>query len=152
MPKNKPRKRKNGFFFRNYRESIDYIKESKWFVYSIFFIFLFFALIGFFIPAPAALNTIILGFLENLLAQTKDLSASQLITFIFFNNVQTSLTGMLFGIFFGVFSVFTTLANGYLLGFVAEKAVSTGGILFFGDFFLMEFLNCLLCSFPLGLA
>ncbi len=129
MPKRKLQRRKNQFFSENYRESIDYIKESKMFIYSVVFIFFFFALIGFFIPVPPSLNTIIVNFIENLIATTKDMSASQLITFIFFNNVQSSLLGMLFGVFFGVFSVFTTLVNGYLLGFVAKKAVSTEGIL-----------------------
>lgn len=129
MAKKRLKKEKNGFFRKNFRESVDFIKESKGFIYAVIFLFFFFALIGFFIPVPASLNTIIINFLENLLASTKDMSASQLITFIFFNNVQSSLLGMLFGVFFSIFSVFTAIANGYLLGFVAVKAVSAGGIL-----------------------
>jgi len=121
-------KTKSNFFKRGFQESWNYMKESRNFIYSIIFIFLLFALIGFFIPAPAILEQKILEFIEDLLRKTQGMSSSDLIAFIFFNNLQSSFLGMVFGIFFGIFSVLTTLANGYVLGFVAAKTVESSGI------------------------
>ncbi len=128
MAKKSKINRKPGFFRKGYRESIDYIKESKNFIYSIIIVFLFFALIGFFIPAPPLLEQKILEFIEELLRKTQGMSTPELISFIFFNNLQSSFLGMVFGIFLGIFSVITTLANGYLLGFVASKTTEGEGI------------------------
>jgi len=129
MAKKRKKNRKKGFFRKRYEESIKYVKESKNFIYSIIIIFLFFAFIGFFIPAPPLLEKRILEFIEELLAKTQGMSPRELITFIFFNNLQSSFLGMLFGVFLGIFSVITTLANGYLLGFVAAKIVGAEGII-----------------------
>jgi stage II sporulation protein M len=50
------------------------------------------------------------------------------IEFIFFNNIQSSFIGMLFGIILGIFPVIAAVANGYLLGFVAETTAEEAGI------------------------
>ena len=120
--------KRKGFFRENYRESLDYIKDSRNFIYSIMAIFLSFSFIGFFVPAPSVLETKILEFIAELLRETGGLSQLELIKFIFFNNIQSSFIGMLFGIILGIFPVIAALANGYLLGFVAEKTAETGGI------------------------
>ncbi|MCX6749337.1 MAG: stage II sporulation protein M [Candidatus Pacearchaeota archaeon] len=124
----KKQNKKSSFFKRGFQESWNYIKESRNFIYSIIFIFLLFALIGFFLPAPAILEQKILEFIEELLKETQGMSSSELISFIFFNNLQSSFLGMIFGIFLGIFSVLTTLANGYVIGFVAAKTVESSGI------------------------
>lgn len=124
MIKNK----RKGFFRENYRESVGYIKDSRNFIYSIIIIFLSFSFIGFFVPAPPMLEARILEFIEELLRKTGGLSQLELIKFIFFNNIQSSFIGMLFGIILGIFPVIATVANGYLLGFVAEKTAEAGGI------------------------
>ena len=120
--------KRKGFFRENYRESLDYIKDSRNFIYSIMIIFLSFSFIGFFVPAPPMLEARILEFIEELLRKTGGLSQLELIKFIFFNNIQSSFIGMLFGIILGIFPVIATVANGYLLGFVAEKTAEAGGI------------------------
>ena len=120
--------KRKGFFRENYRESLDYIKDSRNFIYSIMIIFLSFSFIGFFVPAPSVLETKILEFIAELLRETGGLSQLELIKFIFFNNIQSSFIGMLFGIVLGIFPVIAALANGYLLGFVAEKTAETVGI------------------------
>lgn len=112
----------------NYVEGFDYIRDSRNFIYSVIIVFLFFSFIGFFIQAPPILEERILEFIEELLRKTEGMSRSELISFIFFNNLQSSFTGMLFGIVLGIFPMLTTLANGYVLGFVAEKTVENGGI------------------------
>ncbi|HIH13635.1 MAG TPA: stage II sporulation protein M [Candidatus Nanoarchaeia archaeon] len=125
----KRKNKKTSFLRESYKESFDYIRYSRKFIYSIIIIFLFFSLIGFFVPIPPALEARILEFIEELLRKTEGLSQLELIKFIFFNNLQSSFVGMLFGIILGIFPVLSTLANGYLLGFVAEKTVKEGGIL-----------------------
>lgn len=124
----KKKARKKNFFMENYRESLNYIRDSRNFIYSIIIVFLFFSFIGFFFPAPPLLEQRILEFIEELLRKTEGMSQMELTRFIFLNNIQSSFTGMLFGIIFGVFPVLVTVANGYLLGFVAERTTEIGGI------------------------
>ena len=120
--------KRKSFFRENYKESFAYIKDSRNFIYAIIFVFLFFFLIGFFAPTPAILEKRILDFIDTLLKQTEGMSQLELTKFIFFNNIQSSFIGMIFGIILGIFPVLTTLANGYLLGFVAAKTVGGEGI------------------------
>lgn len=126
--KKKKQNKKRGFFGESYRESFNYIKDSRKFIYSIIVIFLLFSILGFFIKAPSVLETKILNFIENLLNKTENMSQFELIKFIFFNNLQSSFVGMLFGIVLGIFPALITMANGYLLGFVAAKTVGVEGI------------------------
>jgi len=121
------RKKKN-FFKENYRESLNYIRESRNFIYSAIIIFLFFSLAGFFIPAPPLLEEKILEFIEELLRKTEGMSQAELIRFILLNNIQSSFIGMLFGIIFGIFPLLAALTNGYILGFVAAKTAEGAGI------------------------
>ena len=113
---------------REYKDSWDYIKESRNFIYSIIGVFFAFALIGFFVPASEDLTKIILEFIEKLLEQTKDMSQFELIRFIFVNNLQSSFFGLIFGVALGIFPVLATVANGYILGFVGKMSVESGGI------------------------
>lgn len=124
----KNQNKKLDFFRKSFRESLNYIKDSKNFIYSIIAIFLLFSLIGFFAPTPTILEKRILEFIDALLKQTEGMSQLELTKFIFFNNLQSSFIGMLFGIILGIFPLLTTLANGYLLGFVAAKTVGSEGI------------------------
>ena len=126
--KRKKKTRRKSFFTENYRESLNYIRDSRNFIYSVIIIFLFFSLIGFFIPAPPLLEEKILEFIEELLRKTEGMSQGELIRFIFLNNIQSSFTGMPFGIILGVFPLIATLTNGYVLGFVAAKSAENGGI------------------------
>ena len=56
------------------------------------------------------------------------MSQKEIITFIFLNNIQSSFTGMLFGIILGIFPIIAVIVNGYLVGFVSAKAVEVGGM------------------------
>ncbi|MCK4552839.1 stage II sporulation protein M [Candidatus Pacearchaeota archaeon] len=113
---------------REYKESWNYIKESKNFIYSIIGVFFGFTLIGFFVPASEEITKIILEFIEKLLEQTKDMSQLELIRFIFVNNLQSSFFGLIFGVALGIFPVLAAVANGYVLGFVGAISVETEGI------------------------
>lgn len=116
------------FFRENYRLSWKYLRESKNFVYATIIGFVFFILLGILIPIPPVLEQRILDLIAEILERTSGMSQGQLISFIFFNNLQTSFFGMIFGFFLGIFSFLTIAINGYLLGFVSEKVVQAEGI------------------------
>lgn len=122
------KKKKENFFTENYRKSWEYIKASKHYIYIILIVFFLFVFIGAFIPTPALLEEQILEYIQKLLEMTSGMSRGELISFIFFNNLQSSFFGIFFGIVFGIFSMITSVLNGYLLGFVSAKAVYEGGI------------------------
>ncbi len=125
----KNKTRKNFNLKNEYKKSWNYIKESQNFIYIIISIFLFFVLVGFFIPAPESLAEQILRFIGELLEKTSGMSQEELIRFIFLNNLQSSFFGMIFGVILGIFPVITMIANGYLLGFIVSLSVKSGGFL-----------------------
>lgn len=127
--KNKKTKNKKEFFRDNYTQSWNYIKESKNFIYFITTLFVLFFLIGFFLPVPVAIAEQILRFIEDLLQKTQGMSQGGLIKFIFFNNIQGSFFGMVFGVVLGIFPIISIIANGYILGFVASRSVEMWGAL-----------------------
>jgi len=120
---------KKKFDLKNqYQQSWEYIKESRNFIYITLIIFLLFAFIGAFVPAPEFLEQQILKFIEELLRKTAEMSQGELMSFIFLNNLQSSFFGMIFGIALGIFSAITSVSNGYLLGFVSSRAAYEEGI------------------------
>ncbi len=141
------------FLEREYKICFDYIKESKNYIYFAIGLFFLFALIGFFVPLPEALGNQVLNYFKNLLAQTQGLSWSGLIVFLFDNNSLAGFTGLFFGFLFGLFPLFSTIANGFILGFVSSVSVSKEGILSLWKLFphgIFE-LPAILISFGLGL-
>ena len=113
---------------KEYQNSLNFLKESKKFIWIVIGIFLAFALIGFFIPVPDVISKQIFEFIKEIFGKTENMSQGQLIKFIFLNNIQGSFLGMVFGVFLGIFPVISTIANGYLLGFVANFAIQENGI------------------------
>ena len=101
----KHKKKPKSFFWENFNIGLDYIKKSKNFIYIITAVFALFILIGYFVPTPAIIEETILKFIEELLKKTENMSFGELIRFIFLNNLQSSFFGMIFGVFFGFFSV-----------------------------------------------
>ncbi|MBU2562700.1 MAG: stage II sporulation protein M [Nanoarchaeota archaeon] len=112
---------------KEYQECWKYIQESKNFIYLAFGVFFIFVLVGFFVPAPESIKEQILIIIEKILETTIDLSTSELITFIFFNNIQSSFLGMILGILVGVYPLMALIFNGYLLGFVASMSYDIEG-------------------------
>lgn len=127
MRKTKKQKRKS--LRASYKDSFRYIKETKSFIYFTIGVFCLFVIAGFFLPAPARLEQAITGFIERLLIETEGLSQSQMISYIFFNNLQSSFMGIVLGALLGVFPVVSAVLNGYILGFVASR-VTEGNSLF----------------------
>jgi stage II sporulation protein M len=131
MVRKKIRKNKkdNFSFKKEYSQSLNYIRSSKNFIYSIVTVFLFFGILGFFVPLPEDILQSILEMLKDLVGQIEGLNYIEVIQFIFWNNFKSSLYGILFGVAFGIFPVFSSMLNGYVLGFVAQQSVASEGIL-----------------------
>lgn len=125
----KKRGRKRSFLENEYKNSWNYIKDSRNFVYVIALIFFIFALGGFFITPAGDFAEQILKFIQELIEKIQGMSQGELISFIFFNNLQSSFFGMILGVLLGIFPVVIIIANGYLLGFVASMSVNSEGIL-----------------------
>jgi len=123
-------KKKRDFNFKEeYSESWKYIKNSQFFIYEVISVFLLFALIGFFVSPPEPVREQLLNFIAELLKKTEGMSQGQLISFIFFNNLQSSFISMLFGAVLGIFPMLSSLVNGYVLGFVSSLSVAEEGVL-----------------------
>lgn len=147
------KKAKNHFFRENYKQSWNYIKESRNFIYLVLIVFSLFFLLGYFIRVPENIAQLILEFIRELLRRTEGMSYAELTSFIFFNNLQSSFFGMIFGVVFGIFSVITIISNGYLLGFVSSSAAQSEGFLILWRLFphgIFE-LPALIISMGLGL-
>ncbi len=122
--KNKNRKIE---FFKGYEDSWKYIKDIRNQIYLVLGIFFVFVLIGFFLPSPEGISKYILQYIEDLLKLTKNFGAGDMFWFILFNNFKSSFLGMILGTFFGVFPIWASLSNGYVLGFVASNVVAEEG-------------------------
>lgn len=110
-----------------FSKSWQYIKESRNFILLTVILFLSASIVALYYQ-PQFLVDAIKKFIEELLARTANLSVWEMTIFIFSNNLKSSFFGMIFGLFFGIFPVFTSLANGYILGFIAEKTAAASGL------------------------
>lgn len=118
---------KDQFFKTQYNLCFKYMNESKNFIYFIIWLFLFFALVGFFVPVPDFVSKYILEYLANLLEQTQGFSYLDWVSFIFLNNFLSSFFGIIFGSVLGAYSFFGAIINGYVVGFVSFLSVNEGG-------------------------
>lgn len=120
MKQTKKEKRK-----RNYQLCWEHLKESMGYFLAIILILVLSSLIGWFYPV--LLQEYISKFIQQLADKTKDMGFFELFAFIFQNNITTAFLGIIFGLFFGIFPLLASFFNGYVLGFVAEKATNTSG-------------------------
>ena len=120
--------KRNTLFYRIHNlvaSALRYIRESRFYVYAIIILFCLSVVIGFLFSE----NFFFLeDFLRELVDQTRGLSLPQLILFIFFNNVQSSLFGLFFGVFLGIFSILVVVLNGVVVGYVLERAWQLSGV------------------------
>jgi stage II sporulation protein M len=121
-------KRKKGAFKKQARESLNYFRESRQFIYAVILIFLASALFG-------VIFSNNLGFIDKYLKEIVDkvsgLSVGGLILFILQNNIQSAFFGLLLGIVLGIFPVITSIVNGVIIGYVMKGVWLNSG---FGDF------------------
>lgn len=107
-----------------YYKSWKYLCESQFSIYAIVVLFILSSFVGFF--AWENFNFVD-SFLQQLIAQTEGLSTSELMSFIFLNNLQSSLFGLFFGIVLGVFPILVALLNGGVVGYVLQKSLQVTG-------------------------
>lgn len=125
MVKKEVIQKKDIFIYRYFKEGINFIFESK--NYILLMVVLFFFSISFGYAFPNLFKEQLLKMIEELLNQTKGLGFFSLISFIMVNNIKSSFFGLYFGIFFGIVPVSMIIVNGFLLGFVMNKAVIAQG-------------------------
>lgn len=121
---NKIVKKRNSNFVNSWK----FIVESKKYIYSIVVIFILCGIFGFVFHDKL---TFIDELLKGLIDKTKGLGIFSLISFIFFNNLQSAFFGMILGIFFGIMPLINAVSNGVVLGYVLEKVYKFTG---FNDF------------------
>ena len=124
----KKKKNPKDFLEKNYIKSWKYLLESKNYILTILGFFVLFVLIGALVPPPEILEQKIIEFIKELLSKIEGMSGAELTRFIFLNNLQSSFFGMVFGVFFGMYSAAACMINGYVLGFVAMKSIQIDGI------------------------
>jgi len=111
-----------------YQESFSFISNSKKYIYSILLIFLAFAILGYFVSLPPEIENIIKERLKEITLLFEGLNLPQTIWMIFSNNIYVSFLSLILGILLGVFPVIAALSNGFIIGYVMQKAVSIEGI------------------------
>ena len=116
------------FFKAGFKESLKYISENRRFIYAVIILFILAVITGLFISPTQGLIEQFTKYLKELIDATKDLNTSQLIIFIFKNNVVASFLGLFLGIIFGIFPIILCVLNGYILGYVSRLAISEEGI------------------------
>jgi len=104
--------------------ALKYIWESRSYILMIFLVFIIFSFVGFFFHGQF---TFLDKILEELIRKTEGMNVWQLMVFIFFNNVQSAIFGMVLGVVLGVFPLMNAVSNGVVLGYVLEKSYSVFG-------------------------
>ncbi len=126
--KSKKRGKKKFSIQEEYKKGLEYVKESRNFIYIIISLFFLFALVGFFIPVPEEIYNTLINYIQGILKETENMSHLDLIGFITFNNIQSTFFGITLGILMGIFPLMSTVVNGYMIGFVSSMSVASGGI------------------------
>lgn len=108
-----------------YRQAWRYLVGSAQYIGAVLALFACSILVGF---AFSDYFTYFDEVLRGIIHETEGLSAFELIVYIFANNFQSSLSGMLFGVVLGLFPVGATMLNGVLLGYVLHLSWSISGI------------------------
>jgi stage II sporulation protein M len=118
-------KKTNNYVYSNFKFGLQYIKNLKNYFLVVLLLFLLISLFGFFFPY--FFNEQIIKLITKLLKETENLGPLELIGFIIFNNIKSAFFGMIFGVFFGIISIFVVVVNGYVLGFVVKETVAIEG-------------------------
>lgn len=112
-----------------YSESLSFIKSSKKYIFTVSLVFLLFAVVGYFVSLPTEIESLLVEKLKEMVLVFEGLNLSQTIWTIFSNNLYVSFLSIILGILFGIFPIIVSLSNGFIIGYVAHRAVSLDGIL-----------------------
>jgi len=114
-------KRKRGIW----RESLDYLKDSRNFIYLSIILFLAGTILGF--AFPELFSFYFDDVIRELVEKTANMGVEDLIFFIFQNNILSVFMAFIFGVFLGIFPIFNIVVNGTLLGYVMSRVVAAEG-------------------------
>ena len=103
-------KRKRGIW----RESLDYLKDSRNFIYLSIILFLAGTILGF--AFPELFSFYFDDVIRELVEKTANMGVEDLIFFIFQNNILSVFMAFILGVFLGIFPIFNIVVNGTLLG------------------------------------
>ena len=107
------------------RGAFSYLGGSGDFIWIMVAVFLYGMILGFLLPGS-------FGFLDSLLAELvmriEGMNVFELVSYIFFNNAGSAFTGLLFGIFLGIFPIGVALFNGIVLGYVFRGVLEVSGL------------------------
>ncbi len=110
---------------QQFKESLSYIKESSGYIYLAILIFIISGIFGF---VNASNLTFIDNLLKEIISQTTNLNALELIFFILQNNLLSALISLAGGIFLGIFPIFNAMTNGVIIGYVMSRSYSVAGL------------------------
>lgn len=125
----KKRKAKEKTLGEIYGESWQFIKDSRKQIYFAIGVFVFFILFGFFTIPPVELELKLIEQLKAMALMFDGMGLMQTIWLIFSNNLFVCFITIFLGMLLCIFPFLILLTNGYLIGYVAQKAVSVSGIL-----------------------
>lgn len=135
----KKTKKEDFNFKEEYSKAWNFLKESKNYIYFIVGVFFILAIIGFFFNDIVdllynsffgqKLSEVILDYVEKLILETQGMSHKELMGFIFLNNIQSSISGMIFGVLYCFMPIISAVFNGYVLGFIALLSIKEQGFL-----------------------
>ncbi len=114
------------YYKNNFRSSLSEINRVRNYVFGVIGLFVLSALIGYFFEI-SFVSEVISKMISELLEKTKDLGYFEMFWFIFLNNSNVGFFSILLGIFIGIFPLITSVFNGYIIGYVVNKAAQVSG-------------------------
>ena len=106
------------------RDAVNYLKESKKYVYFSALFFLFFILVGVIMqPKLSFLDEMI----RNLVSEVSLLHGFDVALYIFANNTQAAFVGLITGLFFGIIPIINLAVNGTVVGYVLTRVTQEIG-------------------------
>lgn len=108
-----------------FKEALGYLYESRNYIYWIIIAFILSAVIGFIFHERFIFFEKIF---KDLALRAKGLNWIEMVFFILQNNLISSFFGLLLGVFFGVFPLFSSIFNGLGIGYILQKVWQFSGI------------------------
>ncbi|MBP7708543.1 stage II sporulation protein M [Candidatus Pacearchaeota archaeon] len=138
---------------QTYKDCFKFLNESKKYIFLTAGLFVLFALYGYFSNPPIEITNQILVLLKQMVSKFSSLNVYQTIWAIFSNNLLVSFLVLILGVFLGIFPLLALVSNGFILGFVAKKAIEVDGFIILWKLFphgIFE-LPAVLISIALGI-
>jgi stage II sporulation protein M len=107
-------------------DALKYLKESRRYVYFAALLFLFFVIVGVVFQSKL---TFLDEVIRNLVSDVSLLKGFDVALYIFANNTQAALTGLITGMFLGLVPVLNLVANGAVVGYVFARVSQEVGFI-----------------------